>query len=99
MGSALKTREVKPFVGGESPKEHPQMRVSGVEFYKTIQDISILRIFYNAAEKKLFDIYEVGVKITFGFNRILRYIHNGVLSSYLAWCILGMFILFYILIK
>jgi len=99
LGTVLKTRTVKAFVGGESLKEHPEMRVSGVEFYKTIHDIGLWRVLYNMAEKGWFDIYEVGTKITFGINKVLRYIHNGVLSSYLAWCILGMFVLFYILVK
>ena len=99
LGTAVKTREADPFVGGENLKEHPDMRVSGTEFYNTIRDIGPLKRIYWMAEKKFFDIYEVGTKITFGFNKALRYIHNGVLSSYLAWCLLGMAILFYILLK
>jgi len=59
----------------------------------------ILKFIYKLAEKKLFDIYDVGSKITFGFNKLLRYIHNGVLSTYLSWCLLGMIILFYILLR
>jgi hypothetical protein len=51
------------------------------------------------ADKKMFDIYNVGTGITFFFTRIFRFIHNGVLSSYLAWCLLGMIILFYILLR
>ena len=87
------------FVGGEVLKNYPDMRISGTEFYNTIQEIGLLGRIYRAAEKKVFDLYEVGAKITFGFNRTLSYIHNGILSSYLAWCLLGMIVLFYILLR
>ena len=75
------------------------MRVSGTEFYETIKNIGILKIIYRWAEKKFFDIYEVGVKMTLGFNKVLRYIHNGILLTYLAWCMLGMIVLFFVLMK
>ncbi|NQU94625.1 MAG: hypothetical protein HQ549_00115 [Candidatus Omnitrophica bacterium] len=99
LGTATKTRQTEIFVGGETLKDNPDMRVSGTEFYNTVSDIGILKFIYKMAEKKLFDIYEVGKSITFGFNGILRYVHNGILPTYLAWCLLGMIILFYILFK
>jgi len=99
IGNALKVRTTEAFIGGETIEKHPEMRVSGVEFYETIREVGILKTIYKMAEKKLFDIYEVGAKITFGFNKLLRYIHNGVLLTYLAWCMLGMIVLFYILFK
>jgi len=98
-GTAFKTRTAEPFVGGEILEKHPEMRPSGTEFYDTIRDIGVLQFIYRLAGRKVFDIYEVGVKITLGFNKVLRYIHNGVLLTYLAWCLLGMGVLFYILLK
>jgi len=97
LGTGAKTRMVEPFVGGEVLEHHPNMRMSGVDFYKTVQDIPWLKPVYGLAEKKAFDMYEVGAKITFGFSRVLGYFHNGVLPRYLAWCLLGMLVLFYIL--
>jgi NADH:ubiquinone oxidoreductase subunit 5 (subunit L)/multisubunit Na+/H+ antiporter MnhA subunit len=99
LGSVVKTREADIFVGGESPEEYPEMRLSGTGFYETIREMGVLRTIYKLAEKKVFDIYEVGVKMTLGFNKMLRYIHNGVLLTYLAWCMLGMIVLFYFLLK
>ncbi|MFC1549045.1 NADH-quinone oxidoreductase subunit L [Candidatus Omnitrophota bacterium] len=98
-GSAIKTRTVEPFVGGEILEKQPDMRVSGTEFYETIREIGVLKAIYKLAEKKVFDIYEVGTKMTLGFNRMLRYIHNGILLTYLSWCLLGMLVLFYVLMK
>lgn len=99
LGSKLKSRKTEIFIGGETPEYAPDTRVSGTEFYNTIQNIGILKIVYKLAEKKVFDIYEMGKKLTLGFNRLLRYIHNGVLPTYLAWCLLGMIVLFYVLLK
>jgi len=98
-GTVTEARETEVFVGGEVLKEHPDMRVSGTGFYNTIQDIGVLRSIYRLARDKAFDLYEVGRKITFAFTRVLRYIHNGVLPTYLAWCLLGMGILFFILLR
>ncbi len=99
LGTAIKTRQAEVFVGGETIKEYPEMRVSGTEFYETIRQMGVLKTIYRMAEKKFFDIYEIGVKITLGFNKALRYIHNGILLTYLAWCLLGMCVLFYFLLK
>lgn len=99
LGSRVKTRETSIFVGGEALEEHPDMRVSGADFYKTIQDIGILRVIYKMAQRKSFDLYEIGTKIALAFTGILRYIHNGILSTYLAWCLLGAIILFYVLLR
>jgi len=99
LGTIRKTRETEAFVGGEILEKQSNMRVSGTEFYNTIKDINPLGTIYGLAERKVFDIYDIGTIITFGFNKVLRYIHNGVLLTYLAWCFLGMIILFYILLR
>ncbi len=99
LGTISGARETGVFIGGEVLSDHPDMRLSGTQFYNTIQDIRPLRDIYGLAEKKAFDIYDIGRKITFGFNKALSYLHNGILSTYLAWCLLGMGILFYILLK
>lgn len=99
VGSVMKTRVAEPFVGGELLEKQVDMRVAGTDFYETIKDIGILKAIYKLAEEKVFDVYEVGVKATLSFNALLRFIHNGVLLTYMAWCLLGMGVLFYILVR
>ncbi|MBN2096941.1 MAG: hypothetical protein JW714_00520 [Candidatus Omnitrophica bacterium] len=99
LGTITASRETEIFVGGELVREHPQMRLSGTGFYDTIQQLGLLKAAYALAKRKVFDLYDVCSKITFGFVRILRYLHNGVLPTYLSWCLLGMGILFYILLR
>jgi formate hydrogenlyase subunit 3/multisubunit Na+/H+ antiporter MnhD subunit len=90
LGTMTKTREVKSFVGGENLEANPDMRLSGAEFYYTIENLGLLKTIYRLAKEKAFDVYDVGVKVALGFNRGLKYLHNGVLPTYLAWCLLGM---------
>jgi len=99
LGTITKTRETEAFIGGEILEKQANMRVSGTEFYDTIKDITPLDTIYRLAERKVFDIYHLGSIITFGFNKILSYLHNGILPTYLSWCLLGMIILFYILLR
>lgn len=99
LGMAGKSRTTAPFVGGETLKEHPEMRMSGTEFYQTVGDIGLLKRIYALAQEKVFDIYELGLKGAQKLYGILRFLHNGILPTYLAWCLLGMIALFYILLK
>ena len=99
VGSRMKTRRTEAFVGGEDLRKNPEMRLSGTAFYLTIENIGVLKLVYRLAKEKVFDIYEVAIKVVMFFNRVSKYLHNGILSSYLAWCLLGMIFFFWIFIK
>ncbi|MFC1753178.1 NADH-quinone oxidoreductase subunit L [Thermoproteota archaeon] len=92
----LKSREAIPFIGGEVLDKDADMRTSGVDFYTTVSDISILKKIYGLAEKKYFDLYEMLKKI-FGYaTEMLRAVHTGVLLTYMMWVLVGFAILLYI---
>ncbi|OPL18687.1 MAG: hypothetical protein AVO35_04985 [Candidatus Aegiribacteria sp. MLS_C] len=97
-GSIRKARIVAPFIGGETLEKNPDMRVSGVDFYRTIREIGILKVIYRLAEKKLFDLYEVLQKIAAGFGIVFSFMHNGILSRYLLWFVIGLAVLCIVLI-
>ncbi len=90
-------RETGSYIGGEDLGK--DMRLSGTEFYNTIKELPLIRTIYKKAEKKFFDIYEVGKKFVFFFIRIFKYLHNGVLPTYLIWCILGIMIFLFALVR
>jgi formate hydrogenlyase subunit 3/multisubunit Na+/H+ antiporter MnhD subunit len=101
----FKLKAIKPvlrddgvFVGGETSglKDLP---VTGAEFYNTVEDFGILRSIYKKAESGIFDIYEQGKFIVFGIGKFLQYLHNGVMSTYLVWVLLGMMGLFFVLAR
>ncbi len=96
-GLRPRLRQDATFVGGEI-MDLQENRVTGTEFYNTIKELGLLRAVYKMAEKGVFDIYAQGKNFTFSISGILQYLHNGVLSTYMVWCLLGMIGLFYILI-
>ena len=89
-------RETDVFIGGETLDAVPGLRVSGSAFYNTVQELPGFQSFYNLAQRKTFEPYEAGSKITFAVHRLFGALHSGVLSTYLAWCLLGMGILFFV---
>ena len=93
-GKVCKTRTVEPFVGGEILAEQPEMRLSGVDFYETVEKAPVLKVVYAAALKKAFDMYELGSRATFGVSKLFSEAHSGELPTYLVWCLLGMAVLF-----
>ncbi len=97
MGTIMKTRRTEAFVGGERLQDHPEMRVSGTDFYHTIQDMRGLKGIYNLAEKKQFDPYEVGIREVSRLTNVMKILHNGILPTYLAWVLLGAAILMLVL--
>lgn len=97
MGNLKGVRETSPYIGGEEVDS--DMRLSGTEFYRAIEEMPLLKRLYAKAENKTFDLYEQGKKFVFFFIGIFKYLHNGVLSSYLVWCLIGMMILFFSFIR
>ncbi|NOQ21953.1 MAG: hypothetical protein GQ565_04795 [Candidatus Aegiribacteria sp.] len=98
VGTLKKARIVEPFVGGETLEKNPDMRVSGVDFYKTIMELGLLKGIYRWAEKKFFDLYVVAGKFVAGFGIIFSFMHNGILSRYFLWFIAGLVVLCIVLI-
>ncbi|MFC1667129.1 NADH-quinone oxidoreductase subunit L [Candidatus Omnitrophota bacterium] len=97
LGNFKGIRQTGAYIGGEDLEE--DMRLSGTEFYNTIKELPLIKGFYEKAERKAFDIYEQGKKAVFFFIRIFQYLHNGVLPTYLVWCLLGMMIFLFTIVR
>lgn len=89
-------RRDSSFIGGELIPE--QNRLTGTDFYNTLKDMFLLRGFYKKYEAGKFDIYEQGKKI-FLVSGVFRYLHNGVLPTYLVWVLLGAMGLLLVLVR
>ncbi|MDD5584587.1 MAG: proton-conducting transporter membrane subunit [Candidatus Omnitrophica bacterium] len=94
---ARKIRTSPTYIGGETLLPGEEAGIS--DFYNTIRDLKILKTIYALAEKKLFDIYEVCKVCIRGTGAVLRYLHNGVLPTYLAWCLIATAWLFFVFFK
>jgi len=82
-----KKRYDEVYLGGNSQSE--AYRIAGTAFYKEIADMKPLRGFYRQAEKKAFDIYDLGSKATFGLSRVLQRAHAGLLQVYILFIVFG----------
>jgi len=83
-----KLRMVDQFVGGEDPEKLP--RISGTDFYNTIKELAGLKAVYKTEEAGGLDIYTLSRKPVYAMTRFLQRLHNGVLPTYMVWCLLGM---------
>ena len=88
----LTTRRVGHiFIGGHKPPESlDAMHVTGTGFYNTIKETKGLRGVFANAEQRIFDVYEIGGRLGNVLVQGLRTAHNGVLSTYLTWAVIGL---------
>ncbi len=91
-------RQDGPFTGSET-RDIQENKISGTDFYNTIKELPVLAYFYKKAQAGLFDIYEQGKNLVFSIGSALQYLHNGILPTYLVWCLLGMVGLFWVLLR
>lgn len=97
LGNLRNSRTDTAFVGGE--KLALESRVTGSDFYNTIEEIGFIRTFYRAARSGRFDLYGGGKRAVLAAGGFLRRRHIGLLPLYLAWCLIGMAILFLVLMR
>jgi hypothetical protein len=90
-------RVSEAYIGGE--KLTPAMRVSGVQFYTTIENLGIFPKIYAWAKKGYFDIYELLKRFSLYWTRLLSWLHNGVLTIYVLWALVGSALVFFAIFK
>ncbi len=104
--TARKPRVCETYVGGELLHEVDipgeavagrDIEVSGVDFYRSVETMAPFRDFYESAQKKAFDLYDVGTRVLFYFVELLRTAHTGRLTSYLTWFLAGFLLLVWLL--
>ncbi|MFC1551510.1 NADH-quinone oxidoreductase subunit L [Candidatus Latescibacterota bacterium] len=98
LSTALKVRKTSMFVGGEKFGEDLS-RYPGTGFYETIRDLSPMKIVYNDADKGVFDLYVLGGRYGSKLIELLRAVHNGVVSTYAAFVLVGLGFLILFLVR
>jgi formate hydrogenlyase subunit 3/multisubunit Na+/H+ antiporter MnhD subunit len=96
LGRVPRRRKATAFVGGEI-LDTDETRVAGTGFYETIRNLGGFRGVYTDADKGIFDLYFLGGRLGANLVRILRGLHDGVLSSYLSWSIIGLGLLIFLM--
>ncbi|MFH1398387.1 MAG: proton-conducting transporter membrane subunit [Candidatus Omnitrophota bacterium] len=97
-GLKFVVRQDSSFTGSET-RDIQENKISGTDFYNTIKELPVLALIYKKAQAGLFDIYEQGKNLVFSIGSAFQYLHNGILPTYLVWCLLGMVGLFWVLLR
>lgn len=90
-GLTSKVRYDEIYVGGMPALE--KFRISGAQFYNEIRNFTLLKNIYNTAEKKYFDLYELGKDFTFSFSGFFQKAHPGQLQLYMLYLLVGALII------
>ncbi len=90
-----KVRYDEVYLGGMSAAE--RFRVVGTEFYNEIRNMKPLKAIYDAAERKVFDVYDVCSKASVELAKIFQKAHAGQLQVYLLYLLLGVLVLIWAL--
>jgi formate hydrogenlyase subunit 3/multisubunit Na+/H+ antiporter MnhD subunit len=93
----IHTRQVDTlFIGGEKFNIKEQ-RFLADHLYETFKRMKYLSTAINEGGKGIFDIYNLSSNIGLIFVNFLKKLHDGILSTYLAWCIIGLGIICFLL--
>jgi len=84
------------YLGGMEPSD--RFRIAGTGFYNEIRNMFPLNSIFTAAEKKNFDMYNLGGNSTFGLSRFFQKAHPGQLQLYVLYIILGMLLFIWLVI-
>jgi formate hydrogenlyase subunit 3/multisubunit Na+/H+ antiporter MnhD subunit len=86
------------WIGG-NVMDSEEIRIPGTHFYKTVTD-EINPVFtaaFRDGDRGALDFYNVWSKLGNSLVQVLRGLHNGILSTYLSWTIIGLGLLTFIL--
>lgn len=96
--SRIKVREVESlFIGGEQ-FEIKKERVLAGNFYEFLERTKVLGGFLKESNRGIFDVYNLSSGIGSIAVNILKRMHDGILSTYLAWCVIGLGVLCFLLL-
>ncbi len=87
-----------PWIGGNI-LENEEMRIPGTHFYKTITDDlnPIVTGGFRDGDSGALDVYNIFGKLGDLLVQFLRMLHDGILSTYLSWAVIGLGVLAFIL--
>jgi formate hydrogenlyase subunit 3/multisubunit Na+/H+ antiporter MnhD subunit len=82
-----KFRRTDTFVGGGDPEKLG--RVDGTAFYNTVTDIKVIGSVVKREALGELGIYQASSSIVKALARPFSFLHNGILPTYMVWCLLG----------
>jgi formate hydrogenlyase subunit 3/multisubunit Na+/H+ antiporter MnhD subunit len=98
-GSIARTVRIVPTWTCGEVQSNEDMTVPGTHFYKTVSSMGGLKQLYTGAEKGHFDLYNQGSRLGLALTGFLRWLHSGILPTYLTWVTLGLLIILFIVCR
>jgi len=98
IGKMASKRPHSVFLGGEVPVREVNI-FPGTHFYKSISNMKFLKTMYEDGDKGAYDLYNYFGRLGSSLVEFGRRIHNGVLSMYLSWCIIGLGFIIFLLLR
>ena len=84
-------RIVRPFLSGEVPAANDdRFRVPATHFYETIAKLPLIGPLLFHGQQGAMDPYHWSARHGKTFVELLRSAHTGLISLYVAWCVLGL---------
>jgi len=93
--TGMKFRTEDAFIGGENMRG--EIGYESISFYETVRNFSIFKPFYNWANKKYFDIYDLSKGVILKISHYFSFVHNGILSNLAFWIVTGLVIMFVVI--
>ena len=101
-------RACPTYIGGERMEEpripgvpegaQRHVEVTGVDFFRTVEEIPGLKPLYELARRKVFDLYETGGRAATWVSHKLSGVHTGLLPLYLYWFGLGLLAILWVML-
>ncbi len=92
--SRVKVRVVRPFLAGEVPSpDDDRFRVPGTHFYETIQKMPLIGPLLAHGQRGAMDLYHWCGRYGQNIVNVLRAQHTGLISLYVAWCLIGFIVI------
>ena len=99
IGKVFNCRYQPVFTGGEK-FDLEMRRFPGTGLYLTILELPFIGAYLKDRDRGAYDLYNIIEKIGWeSMVKKLKNLHDGILTTYLSWCIIGLMIIMFILMS
>lgn len=99
IGQIIKNARIVPTWTCGEAQNNSDMVVPGTHFYKTVSSMKLLKPLYAEQEKGNFDLYDQSGRVGLALTNFLKWMHSGILPTYLTWVTVGLLIILFIVCK
>jgi len=99
IGQIIKNARIVPTWSCGEAQDNSEMIIPGTHFYKTVSSMKLLKPLYAEQEKGNFDLYDQSGRLGLCLTNFLKWMHNGILPTYLTWVTVGLLVILFIVCK